>query len=91
MLHTAYRRCTANLNKTLLPTSPALVRSGNPIALISGKTATTRFPLTLFPKVPLLMAMPAFCILLLAQTVVILEVVLLLFGFIPVLLNYMSE
>eukprot|EP00731_Ephydatia_muelleri_P035697 Em0149g3a len=37
----AYRRCTANLNKTLLPTSPALVRSGNPIALISGKTDYT--------------------------------------------------
>ena len=40
MLHTAYRRCTANLNKTLLPTSPALVRS-SPIAVVSGKTDYT--------------------------------------------------
>ncbi|KAL5518024.1 hypothetical protein EMCRGX_G003690 [Ephydatia muelleri] len=38
----AYRQCSAaNINKTLLPTSPALVRSGNQIALISGKTDYT--------------------------------------------------
>eukprot|EP00731_Ephydatia_muelleri_P003446 Em0001g3446a len=36
----AYRRCTANINKTLLPTSPALVRN-NPIAVVSGKTDYT--------------------------------------------------
>ena len=42
MLRTAYRQCSAaNINKTLLPTSPALVRSGNQIALISGKTDYT--------------------------------------------------
>ena len=40
MLQTAYRRCTANINKTLLPTSPALVRN-NPIAVVSGKTDYT--------------------------------------------------
>ena len=38
MFHAAYRQCSAaNINKTLLPTSPALVRS-NPIAVVSGKT-----------------------------------------------------
>ena len=40
-IHTAYRQCSAaNINKTLLPTSPAMVRK-NPIAVVSGKTEYT--------------------------------------------------
>ena len=89
-IHTAYRQCSAaNINKTLLPTSPAMVCK-NPIAVVSGKTDYT-LSFDIVPKGTVTGGHASILHLLLAQTVVILEVVLLLFGLIPVLLHYLSE